>query len=256
MLAMLCFFRHANTVNNWIRLRREAKLMIWVVLSLFMPNIVNAMIPHYAIQPRLNIINGASAECVMHRFYTNSGWTQIEGEVGRNGIDGLYYKKRNGAIKEVLVAESKWNKSRLGRSGKHKLIKQMSKEWVLHTLERLQKYRPMPEYGTIKKLVENDQYRARLFRMFPRSGNRIQIQIYKIKNKSSNDYDIKIEQKLEPITMGKPKNSFQAMLLNAYNGCRRQGLRKYLPMLRELDIQRLMQDNYLQKKDLVPILKN
>jgi len=206
------------------------------------------------IQARLNIINGASAECVMHKFYTNSGWTQIEGEVGRNGIDGLYYKKCSGVIREVLAAESKWNKSRLGRSGKRKFIKQMSKEWVLRTLKRLQKYRPMPEYAPIKKLVKNDQYRARLFRMFLRSGNRVQIQIYRIKNKGSNDYDIKIEQKLEPITMGEPKNSFQAMLLNAYNDCRIQMLRKYFPMLKESDIQGLMKDNYLQKRDLMPLL--
>lgn len=54
----------------------------------------------------------------MHKFYTNSGWIKIEGEVGRNGIDGLYYQKKNGVIREVLVAESKWNKSRLGKSGK------------------------------------------------------------------------------------------------------------------------------------------
>ena len=81
----------------------------------------------------------------------------------------------------------------------------MSQKWVLPTLVRLQKYRPMPEYGTIKKLIEYGQYRARLFRMFPRSGNRVQIQIFRIKNKGSNNYDIKIDQKLDPITMGQPK---------------------------------------------------
>lgn len=85
-------------------------------------------------QGRLNIINGASAECVMHKFYTNSGWIQVEGEIGRNGIDGLYYKKKNGVIKDVLVAESKWNTSRLGHSGKNKAVKQMSQEWVLRTM--------------------------------------------------------------------------------------------------------------------------
>ena len=206
------------------------------------------------VQGRLNIANGYSAECVMHKFYTSSGWTQIEGEIGRNGIDGLYYKKKNGTIREVLVAESKWNKSRLGKSGKNKLIKQMSQEWVLRTLNRLQKYRPMPEYASIKKLVEYGQYRARLFRMFPRSGNKVQIHIYKIKNKGSNDYDIKIEQKLEPITMGQPKNSFQAKILQTYNTCRTQALHKYFPMLNKSEIRRLMQDNYLQKEDLMRIL--
>jgi len=203
------------------------------------------------IQGRLNIINGASAECVMHKFYTNSGWIQIEGEIGRNGIDGLYYKKKNSIIKEVLVSESKWNKSRLGKSGKNKLIKQMSKEWVLRTLSRLQKYRPMPEYRTIEKLVQNDQYRARLFRMFPRSKNKVQIQIYKIKNKGSNNYSLKILSKLDPITMGAPKNSFQKEILDAYNQCRREALHKYFPMIESRDsINRLMRDNYLQKNDI------
>ena len=112
----------------------------------------------------------------------------------------------------------------------------------------------MPEYASIRKLVEYGQYRARLFRMFPRSGNKIQIQIYRIKNKGSNDYDIRIEQKLEPITMGQPKNSFQAMLLQAYNTCRTQALHKYFPMLNETNIGILLQDNYLQKQELIPIL--
>ena len=44
------------------------------------------------VQARLNIVNGASAECVMPQFYTNNSWTQIKGEIGRNGIGGLYYK--------------------------------------------------------------------------------------------------------------------------------------------------------------------
>ena len=68
----------------------------------------------YQIQSRVNIVNGYSDECVMHKFYINSGWIQIEGEVGRNGIDGPYLKKEKGIIGEVLAAESKWNKSKLG----------------------------------------------------------------------------------------------------------------------------------------------
>ena len=134
-------------------------LLVWVafVSSLLSQDILT----DNKIQGRLNIVNGYSAECVMHKFYIESGWTQIEGEIGRNGIDGLYYKKKNGIIREVLITESKWNKSRLGKSGKNKLIKQMSQEWVIGTLNRLQKYRPMPEYAAIKKLVKYGQYRAR-----------------------------------------------------------------------------------------------
>jgi len=202
------------------------------------------------IQGRLNIVNGYSAECVMHKFYMNSGWTKIEGQVGRNGIDGLYYKKHNVIIKEVLIAESKWNKSKLGKSGKNKLINQMSQQWVLRTLEKLQKYKPMPQYDSIKKLIKNDQYRARLFRMFPKGSDKVQIHIFEIKNKGSNSYDIKILDKLEPITMGKPKNRFQAGILNAYNECRSEALHKYFPMLSDGDVSLLLRDNYLQKRDI------
>jgi len=38
------------------------------------------------IQVRLNIINGTAAECVMHKFYTQSGWIQIKGDLKINYI--------------------------------------------------------------------------------------------------------------------------------------------------------------------------
>ncbi|MCB4764140.1 MAG: hypothetical protein LGB78_09650 [Sulfurovum sp.] len=92
----------------------------------------------------------------MYQFYTQSGWVQVEGEIGRNGIDGLYYKKKNGVIKDVLVAESKWNTSRLGRSGKNKAVKQMSKEWVLRTMNKLIHKMPSTIYFTLKSFIEHD----------------------------------------------------------------------------------------------------
>ena len=233
---------------------RDIVFILLISLSTLASAKSNISITSNQIQGRLNIVNGYSAECVMHYFYTRTGWTKIEGEVGRNGIDGLYYKKKNGVIREVLVAESKWNKSRLGRSGKNKLVKQMSKDWVLRTLKRLQKYRPSQEYTTIKKLIQHDQYRARLFRMFPRGEDKVQIHIYNIKNKGSNDYDIKIEQKLDVIAMNHPKNSFQAKILDTYNQCRTEALHKYFPMLSDRDIAYLMNDNYLQKKDLILLM--
>ena len=207
------------------------------------------------IQGRLNIINGASAECVMHQFYSGSGWIQVEGEVGRNGIDGLYYKKKRGVIREVLVSESKWNTSRIGYSGKHKLIKQMSKEWILKTLSRLQKYRPLPEYDAIEKLINAGQYRGRLFRMIPMGEDKVQISIYKIKNKGEKQFETFLESRLRPITMGSPKNRFEERVLQSYNDCRAKYLKKYFPMLHDKSIERLLHDNYLQKEDLKDILK-
>ena len=229
------------------------KNIIFLVLICFTPLIFaksSTNLTDNQIQARLNIVNGYSAECVMHKFYTNTGWTQIEGEVGRNGIDGLYFKKKKGVIREVLVAESKWNQSRLGRSGKNKLVKQMSQEWVLRTLNKLQKHKPLPEYESIKKLVQHDQYRARLFRMFPVGKYKIQIHIYKIKNKGMGNFDTFIENKLRPIKIAEPVNSFERGILEAYDKCRTESLRKYFPMLSDESIKILLHDNYLQKNDL------
>jgi len=202
------------------------------------------------IQGRLNILNGYATECVMHKFYTNTGWTKIEGEIGRNGIDGLYYKKKNGVIREVLVAESKWNKARLGRSGKNKLVKQMSQVWVLRTLERLEKYKPLPEYANIKTLIQHNQYRARLFKMAPKGNDQLQIVIYKIKNKGSNSYETFVESTLKPITLNAPRNNFDVMMLDAFNGCREEALNKYFPMLDSDAVEELKSDNYLKKEDI------
>ena len=177
------------------------------LLSLFADNA--QIITDSKIQGRLNIVNGYSSECVMHKFYTNTGWTRIEGEVGRNGIDGLYYKVDNGQIKEVLVAESKWNKSRLGRSGKNKLVKQMSQEWILRTMNKLEQQKSLPKYGTIKRFIEHDQYRARLFKMLPVGDDSIQINIYKIKNKGMSNFGTFVESKQRPINLGKPRNKFE-----------------------------------------------
>ncbi|QOR61175.1 hypothetical protein ACM66Z_10885 [Sulfurovum sp. ST-21] len=186
----------------------------------------------------------------MHKFYTNSGWTQIEGEVGRNGIDGLYYKKRNGVIRGVLIAESKWNTSRLGLSGKGKTIRQMSQEWVIRVLKRLQKYKPIPEYSSILKLVQNGQYRARLFRLKPVGEESIQISIYKIKNKGFKTFEKIKERQLKPININHPSNSFEKGIIRAYNDCRRKYLHRYLPSLPDIEIERLMNDNYIQPKDI------
>jgi len=207
------------------------------------------------IQGRLNIVNGASAECVMHKFYTQSGWVQIEGEIGRNGIDGLYYKKKNGVIKDVLVAESKWNTSRLSRSGKNKAVKQMSQEWVLRTMNKLIYKMPSKIYSTLKRFIENDQYRARLFRLKPKSHNTIQISIYKIKNKGLKAFDEIKDRQLPPISITSPRNSFEQRMVKAYSDCRKKKLNKYLPVLTDAEVAYLLKDNYIQKKDVKRLLQ-
>ncbi len=202
------------------------------------------------IQPRLNIINGASTECVMHHFYTQSGWTQIKGEIGRNGIDGLYYKKKNNIIKEVLVAESKWNTSRLGYSGKNKAVKQMSQEWVLRAMDKLVKKMDTETYKTLRKLISHDQYRARLFKLKPIGKSSIQITIYKIKNKGLKAFDEIKDIQLPPININAPGNSFEKGIVKAYNDCRRMYLRKYMGELDDEQVDDLLRDNYIQKVDI------
>ncbi len=206
------------------------------------------------IQGRLNIVNGNASECMMHKFYTNTGWVKIEGEVGRNGIDGLYYKTKNGQIKEVLVAESKWNTSKLGRSGKNKLVKQMSQHWVLRAMDKLEQHKPLPQYSRIKKLIEHDQYRARLFKVIPSGKESIRIDIYKIKNKGEHHFDTFVESKLKPINLEVPKNSFETNMVKAYNSCRTEALNKYFPMLKKDDIDVLLKSNYLKKKNIRDVL--
>ncbi len=224
--------------------------IIFTIVFIFTSVFSDSTLSDGKIQGRLNILNGYATECVMHKFYTNTGWTQIEGEVGRNGIDGLYYKKKNGVIREVLVAESKWNTSKLGRSGKNKLLKQMSQLWVLRTLEKLQKHRYKTEYEPIKKLIQHNQYRARLFKMFPKGDDQLQIVIYRIKNKGSNSYETFVESTLNPITLNAPNNNFDVMMLDAFNECREEALNKYFPMLGSDVVEELKSDNYLKKEDI------
>ena len=232
-------------------------MRIFFIILLFIVNISQARnIPRDSlIQGRLNIVNGASAECVMHQFYTQSGWIQVEGEIGRNGIDGLYYKKKNGVIKDVLVAESKWNTSRLGRSGKSKAVKQMSQEWVLRTMNKLIKKMPSTTYITLKKFIQNNQYRARLFRLKPKSNNTIQISIYKIKNKGLKAFNEIKDRQLPLISITSPRNSFEQRMVKAYNDCRKKKLNKYLPVLTDTEVAYLLKDNYIQKKDVKRLIQ-
>jgi len=206
------------------------------------------------IQAKLNIVNGYATECVMDYFYTSSGWHKIEGEVGRNGLDGLYIKKEKGIVRDVLVAESKWNTSRLGRSGKNKLTKQMSQKWVLRSLNRLKKFGTIEDYEVIKRFVEHNQYRARLFKLLPVGNDRIQIKLYKIKNKGFNTYDVFPEKDLKSIVLSTPKNSFEKNIIEAYNYCRRTGLDKYLSDLTDRQISILLEDNYIKANDIKKVI--
>lgn len=233
------------------------KILLFILLSIltYSNNTGLSQLSKKQIQAKLNIVNGYATECVMNYFYASSKWTKIEGEVGRNGLDGLYIKKKNGNIKEILIAESKWNTSKLGKSGKNKLIKQMSQKWVLRSLSRLKKFGTIKDYETIKRFVEHNQYRARLFKLLPISNHSIQVKLYKIKNKGFNTYDIFSENDLKPIVLSAPKNSFEKNIVRSYNVCRQKGLNKYLTDLTDKQISTLLNDNYIKANDVLKIIQ-
>jgi len=107
---------------------------------------------------------GKLAENMMIRYFKRSGWTTVPGEIGRQGIDGLFVKKSaNGVVTDVLIAESKYNTSMLQttQSGK-----QMSKEWVLKKIQNLRiKYPENKEYAQIEQFISRDMHKSRLWRM-------------------------------------------------------------------------------------------
>jgi len=109
------------------------------------------------VNQKIGLIN----EYLMNKFFTSGGWRKIEGEVGRNGIDGLFIKRKNGKVVDVLLVESKYNKSPLGAT---KYGKQMSKEWSLKKLDDLiKKYPNNKEYLTIKDFINKDRHRSLLW---------------------------------------------------------------------------------------------
>ena len=58
------------------------KISYFLVIFFITSPLFSKEISDSKIQGRLNIVNGASAECVMHFFYKKSGWVKIEGEIG------------------------------------------------------------------------------------------------------------------------------------------------------------------------------
>ncbi len=63
-------------------------------------------------------------------------------------------------------------------------------------------------------------------------------------------FDKFLESTLQPVTIGEPQNSFEQSVLDSYDRCRAEALKRYFPMLGDAEIRWLLRDNYLQKKDI------
>lgn len=166
-------------------------------------------------------IKGDISEKTMDEYFKKTGWEKTEGEVGCNGIDGLYVKRdKDRNITDILVVESKYNTSKLGDTLNGK---QMSKEWVEAKLDELQKKdSENSDYTQIKEKVSNGDYRARIWRMKETDGN-LQIEISKVDSsgnevtqtalKGNENYKVN---KIPGIDLNNPKSAFEKKIADGY----------------------------------------
>ena len=77
-----------------------------------------------------NVNKGQLVEDLMDDIMVNKkGYTKLPSKVeGNHGIDGVYVKyDKNGNIKELVIAEAKFGRSRLGKTS---MGRQMSDQWI------------------------------------------------------------------------------------------------------------------------------
>ncbi len=106
---------------------------------------IDSEVPNKKISIKTRHLMGDFTENVMDRFFQGKGkWKKINSQVGKNGIDGLYTRQKNGRVK-VLVVESKYNKSQLSQNAKKGA--QGSKKWIENSIdERIE---------SLKKVLNN-----------------------------------------------------------------------------------------------------
>jgi hypothetical protein len=189
------------------------------------------------IESRIKKINGDTTEYLMHKTFKKNGWKQIEGEIGGNGIDGLYIKKNSqGIIMQVMFGEAKYNTSQLGTNyygTNTKNVKQMSKIALINQIDNLIKKHPRNrEYIQIKQHITHNNYRVRLFQLKKEGTFLIPI----IKEIKHND-NISIEKKQltsnlnykinnNKININNPQNILEAQFIKNYKRAQINGLIK------------------------------
>lgn len=173
--------------------------------------------------PRLNHAVGSINENLMKKYFTSSGWKEIVSEIGRNGIDGLYVKKnKKGRIVDVLIVESKYNKSGLQHTQNGQ---QMTKDWIIKKIDNLRnKYPTNQDYSLIHQLIVNDNYRALLWHLEVDNG-KLLITTRKVQNKQGNIKltSLKGGEKMkinftgnQKIDLEKPSTDFHKKIVNWY----------------------------------------
>ncbi len=170
--------------------------------------------------PQVNLVVGAISEQLMIRHFESSGWRTVEGQIGRGGIDGLFVKhNRDGVVREVLVAESKYRTSTLQPTNHGQ---QMSRDWVARKLQQLRERQPEDAtYRQVEELVNRGFYRGRLWTLSVDNGE-IRIDLQRVRT-ASDKVDELIEDPgtrvLVPpgvISISAPKDSFEKTIVTAY----------------------------------------
>jgi len=166
---------------------------------------------------------GALNENLMIRYFENSGWTRLEGQVGRAGFDGLFVKLEDGVIKDVLIVESKYNTSSLQSTN---FGIQMSEDWTRRKLVELKLRFPSEDiYQKIEPFIEANAYRAVLWNLKVEK-DALNISVSKIKSKGStvdiaNAAGTDVEGLSSPFTksimLNAPRNNFEVQVLKWYN---------------------------------------
>lgn len=169
---------------------------------------------------QVNQVVGDISEQVMVRHFESTGWTQITGQVGRSGIDGLFVKRNaEGVVREVLAVESKYNTSALQPTNHGQ---QMSREWLEKKLSNLRERQPdETTYRRVEALVGAGYYRARLWTMRVENGE-IQIDLQRVRSASDkvdellDDPGTRVSVPPSVIRIATPTNSFEKTIVDAY----------------------------------------
>lgn len=180
---------------------------------------------------KLNHMKGEIAERMMDA-YLGQNWKKIEGEIGRNGIDGLYFKEdKDKGVVSVLICESKYGTSKLGDTQNGK---QMSKEWILDRLDKLIKQYPDDKrYPQIREIVSRDMHKSRIFHMDVKNGN-LSIEIKKIVSEGKEATITELQgaenykiNKIPPIAINNPEGKYQTNLVNTLNEITKDVIQEY-----------------------------
>ncbi len=163
---------------------------------------------------------GHISEQVMLRHFESTGWQRIEGQMGRGGIDGLFVKRNaEGAVREVLVVESKYNTGALAQTDHGQ---QMSRNWVDRKLAQLRERQPDDAtYRKVEDLINGGHYRARLWTLRVENGE-IRIDLQRVRSANYkvdeliDDPGTRVLVPPPVIRIAAPKDSFEKTIVDAY----------------------------------------